>query len=79
MPVVLRIKGYRFYFFSNEGLEPKHIHVDKAEASGKLWLVPSVEVEYFYGFTTKEMKEAKEIVIDNLELLKNAWDEYFEK
>lgn len=29
MPTVLRWKGYRFYFFSNEGSEPPHIHIDK--------------------------------------------------
>ncbi|WP_317039646.1 DUF4160 domain-containing protein [Tangfeifania diversioriginum] len=40
MPVVLRIKGYRFYFFSNESGEPKHIHVNKADANGKIWLEP---------------------------------------
>ena len=79
MPAVLRIKGYRFYFFSNEGNEPKHIHIEKAEASGKIWLEPSVEVEYLYGFTARELKEVKEIVVNNLELLKNAWNEYFEK
>ena len=79
MPTILRIKGYRFYFFSNEGFEPKHIHIEKADASGKMWLEPSVEAEYFYGFTVKELKEVKEIVSENLELLKNAWDEYFEK
>jgi len=72
MPIVLRIKGYRFFFFSNEGLEPKHIHIEKAEASGKLWLESSVEVEYFYGFTAREHKEIKKIVNDNLELLKNT-------
>lgn len=79
MPTILRIKGYRFYFFSNEGVEPKHIHIEKADANGKMWLEPSVEAEYFYGFTVKELKEVKEIVNKNLELLKNAWDEYFEK
>ncbi len=79
MPTVLRIKSYRFYFFSNEGVEPKHIHIEKADASGKMWLEPSVEVEYFYGFTAKQLKEVKKIVSENLELLKNAWDEYFEK
>ncbi len=31
MPTVLVWNGYRFYFFSNEGFEPPHIHVDKAE------------------------------------------------
>jgi len=79
MPVVLRINGYRFYFFSNEGNEPKHVHIEKAEANGKIWLMPKIEPEYFYGFSTNEIKEIKKIVSDNLELLKNAWDEYFGK
>lgn len=47
MPTVLRIKGYRFYFFSNEGFEPKHIHIEKADAIRKIWLEPSVDPEYF--------------------------------
>lgn len=34
MPVILRIKGYSFFFYSNEGtpLEPQHIHVRNSEA-----------------------------------------------
>lgn len=75
----MRIKGYRFYFFSNEGVEPKHIHIEKADANGKMWLEPSIDVEYFYGFSIKEQKELKGIVNDNLEFLKNKWNEYFEK
>jgi hypothetical protein len=31
MPTVLRVAGYRFFFYSNEGSEPPHIHVQKAE------------------------------------------------
>ncbi len=33
MPVVFRYKGYRFFFFSNEGdpLEPMHVHVRRGE------------------------------------------------
>ncbi len=27
MPTVMRIGRYRFYFFSNEGEEPPHIHI----------------------------------------------------
>ena len=77
MPVVLRIKGYRFYFFSNEGDEPMHVHIEKADANGKMWLEPSIEAEYFYGFSSKEIKEVKELVTENIELLKNAWNEYF--
>jgi hypothetical protein len=34
MPTVLRVKGYRFFFFSNEGAEPPHIHIEYGENSG---------------------------------------------
>ena len=40
MPTVLRIKGYQFFFFSLEGKEPPHIHVEQAERYAKLWLDP---------------------------------------
>ncbi|MBN2702722.1 MAG: DUF4160 domain-containing protein [Pontiellaceae bacterium] len=35
MPVVFRYRGYRFFFYSNEGapLEPLHIHVQKGAAA----------------------------------------------
>ncbi|SHI93969.1 hypothetical protein SAMN05444280_10870 [Tangfeifania diversioriginum] len=38
-----------------------------------------IETVYFYGFITKEQKEVNEIVIENLDFLKKAWDEYFEE
>ncbi len=46
MPVVFRYKGYRFFFYSNEGnpREPLHIHVRKGDAIAKLWLEPFPEV-----------------------------------
>lgn len=40
MPTVLRVAGYRFFFFSNERREPAHIHVERAEAYAKFWLTP---------------------------------------
>jgi hypothetical protein len=40
MPTVLLIKGYRFFFFSNEGNEPVHIHVERAECYAKFWIEP---------------------------------------
>jgi len=35
MPTVLVVDGFRFFFWSNEGTEPPHIHVEKADAAGK--------------------------------------------
>jgi hypothetical protein len=40
MPTVLRIKGYRFFFFSLEGHEPPHVHIESAERVAKFWLRP---------------------------------------
>ncbi len=36
VPTVLRWNGYRFYFFSNEGAEPPHIHIDKGGSTAKV-------------------------------------------
>jgi len=39
VPTLLLVDGFRFYFFSNEGSEPPHVHVSKGDAIGKLWLL----------------------------------------
>ena len=49
MPTVLRWDGYRFYFYSHEGAEPPHIHIDKAGSSAKFWLDPGALARSF-GF-----------------------------
>jgi hypothetical protein len=40
VPTVLRAEGFRFFFFSNEGLEQPHIHVERGEGHAKFWLQP---------------------------------------
>lgn len=44
MPVVFRDRGFRFFFYSNEGTprEPMHIHVEKDGDEAKFWLKPEV-------------------------------------
>ncbi len=32
---MLRIEGFRFYFYSNEGAEPAHVHVDRDQDGAK--------------------------------------------
>ncbi|MBY0578292.1 MAG: DUF4160 domain-containing protein [Burkholderiales bacterium] len=36
MPTVLRLLGWRFHFYSDEGTEPAHIHVDTGEGECRL-------------------------------------------
>ncbi len=42
MPTVLRIGAFRFHFYSDEGIEPAHIHVDAGDGECKFWLDPVV-------------------------------------
>jgi hypothetical protein len=78
MPTVLRIKGYRFFFFSNEGDEPIHIHIEKAENYAKFWLDP-VSIAVDFGFNSKQLREINLLIEENLDLIKEKWDEYFNK
>jgi hypothetical protein len=37
---ILYVQGWRFYFYSNEGNEPMHVHAVKGDAECKYWLDP---------------------------------------
>ncbi len=79
MPVVFRYKGYRFFFYSNEGnpLEPLHIHVRKGEALAKLWLTPEVSVAESYAMKSSELRVLMEVAEQNHELIERYWNEFF--
>ena len=79
MPTVLRKDGFRFYFYSNENDEPPHIHVQKGDAEGKIWLLPKTEIAYMNGFTNNEVKQIAVIVFENSEQFKTQWDGHFNK
>jgi len=77
MPSVLRIRGFRFFFFSNEHL-PKHIHIEKQNSYAKINLV-NLELIENIGFNSKELKEIMKIVELHRSDFIKAWDEYFKK
>lgn len=78
MPTVLIINGYRLFFFSNEGNEPVHIHIERAENYAKFWLEPLCVV-LNYGFTGKELREISDIVEKNALLIREKWNEHFSR
>ena len=75
MPVVLRKDGYRFFFFSNEGNEPAHIHVRKGGAVAKFWLGP-VRQQLNEGFKPPEIRRILEILDAHETELIEAWNEH---
>jgi hypothetical protein len=80
MPTVFRHKGYRFFFYSNEGdpLEPLHIHVIKGECVAKFWLDPEVAVAESYGMKSSELTMLSKVVKERSDLIRKVWNEYFD-
>ena len=79
MPKVFDWNGYRFFFFSNEGnpLEPIHVHVRKAEAIAKIWLETNIAVAYSYSMSSRDLRRLQEVSVDNEDLIKETWNEFF--
>jgi hypothetical protein len=78
MPTVLRFEGYRFFFFSNEGDEPPHIHVERAEAAAKFWLHPDVELGWSRKFRSREITKLQELIEQRQGWFLEKWNEHFE-
>lgn len=76
MPTVLRSGPYRFYFYSHETAEPSHVHVDRDDLSAKFWLEP-VALARNRGYRNKELRRVRRLVVENWDLILEAWDEHF--
>jgi Domain of unknown function (DUF4160) len=75
MPVVLRVAGYKFFFYQADvANEPPHIHVTKEESEAKFWLDP-VRVAREGRFRKSDLRDIQRIIDENLQFLLNAWKE----
>ncbi|MGD2049724.1 MAG: DUF4160 domain-containing protein [Chloroflexota bacterium] len=74
MPTALRTGPYRFYFYSYDCDEPRHMHVDRERVSAKFWLDPDVSLAANYGFNRKELRDIERIARQNHEKLRHEWD-----
>jgi hypothetical protein len=79
MPVVFKYRGYRFFFYSNEGdpLELLHIHVRRGESVAKFWVLPQVSLVESYAMSASELRELSKVVKNNKELIERFWNEHF--
>lgn len=76
MPTVLRLLGFRFFFYSNEGNEPPHIHVRNGGNEAKFWLI-EVALASNHGFSSKELRQIRNIILENRDYFIESWEEYF--
>ena len=73
MPVVLRVKGYKFWFYEADLDEPPHVHVGKASREAKFWLKP-VALARAGRLKPVDLQEIKRIIDDNHDFLLHAWE-----
>lgn len=78
MPTVLRIGSWRFHFYSDEGREPAHIHVDTGDGECKFWLAP-VRVARVQNVAAFEVRRIEQEVSARQAWLLEQWHAYFHR
>ena len=76
MPTVLRVDGYRFFFYSLENNEPAHIHVERGDNAAKYWLNPAA-LAMNDGFRSHELTRLRALVIEHRNTFQEAWNAHF--
>jgi hypothetical protein len=76
MPTIKGFPGpYRFFFYSFDCNEPKHVHIQREKMVCKFWLEP-VTLSTNHGFSPRELNGIREMIIQNRIRLMEAWDEH---
>jgi hypothetical protein len=76
MPTVLRVGPYRFFFYSGDGSEPAHVHVEHDASVAKFWLDP-VRLARSRGFGRGELRNINRLVNERAQELLEAWNDHF--
>jgi hypothetical protein len=76
MPTVQGIPGpYRFFFYSFDCQEPRHVHARRERKTCKFWLDP-VALASDDGFSAHELNDIRRLIELYYERITEAWDEH---
>jgi len=76
MPVILRVNGFKIFFYADEGSEPIHIHAIYAGKQSKFWIYPEIKLADNKNMSQKELKKLKKILEENEKIIVEAWNEF---
>ena len=68
MPEIFRSFGFVFFFYSNEGQEPIHVHVRKADSFAKFWIEP-VELDFSQGMKISDIQKAETLILEHFDII----------
>lgn len=54
-----------------------HVHVQGQNGEGKFWLEPAIELAQNVGLTMREINEARRMVEEHQDDIRNAWHKHF--
>lgn len=77
MPVILRLFGFTFYFFSRE-YEPIHVHIEGADGYAVYDLRNGRFVQRSVSnIKAGDLKKIEMVLDENIEMIIMAWNSYF--
>jgi hypothetical protein len=78
MPTAMKLGPYRFHFYSDEGREPVHIHVETPDGECKFWLDP-IRLAGNKGVSPEVIRKIERIVFEYSTFLEEKYYEYFNR
>ncbi|MGH7593889.1 MAG: DUF4160 domain-containing protein [Gemmatimonadales bacterium] len=75
-PTVLRVRGYRLFFFSREETR-MHVHIQHAAGEAKVWLSPRIEIAQNHGLSPARLAAAIRLVEEHRDEIRRAWNAHF--
>ncbi len=76
MPTILRLLSWRFHFYSDEGSELPHIHVDTGDGECKFWLEP-IRLARSRNVSAVELRRIERVIYERQQFFKEKWHEFF--
>jgi hypothetical protein len=80
MPTILVVRGWRVFFYSDEGCEPVHVHAEKGGAECKVWLLVdeyNVDMAWERGMKPALRRELRKIIFDHFDYIVDEWHKHF--
>ena len=76
MPTIMWEGPYRLFFYSGDGSEPPHVHLERDYRICKFRLDP-VRMQMSGGFSRSEIRRTERLVEEHQGLLIESWNEFF--
>lgn len=76
MPTIANKNGFRFFFYSNEGSEPPHVHVQGHGGEAKVWL-QTCEITFSRNLSPAHLGWLKAHMKQNVLIYLEKWNEVF--